>query len=251
MSLIARQQVRRWLEFVAKGAAESADFAIGGTVEMMYGRPPSGAFESDRGLVEYALAFANGEADRSQMQQYLDAGKRKLGNAAGSADNPAYLLLAIESGQRPPRTGAAARLLDAEVLEQRLQWLRELLAAVRRDKAQAAERYRAPARNHLKRMWSVPTVRASDGALRHVVVIEDSALLHSYVTLLLLGPLGSELCQCTLEGCSRYFLVKKPKTGRPQTLYCTREHMLAAHGKNATQRSADSRAKHKAARKPK
>jgi hypothetical protein len=243
------QQVRRWLQLFAEKAPESAAFSVGRTIELLYGRPADGAFESDRGLVEYLLAFANGDADRSEMQQYLD-GDSVLNNAAGWAKNPAYLLLAMESGKRQVRSVAAVRLLDAKIVADRRAWLRELLAATRSNKAQAAERYLASVIQQLERMWSVPRVRPGDCDLQHLVVIENSASLCAYVALLLLGPLGSELCQCTLEGCTRYFLVKKPKTGRPQRLYCTREHMLEAHGKNATQRSAHSRA-NKAARKPK
>lgn len=250
MAAVHQQQVRRWLEHFAENATESAAFSVGRGVELLYGTPADGAFESDRGLVEYLLAFANGDADRSELQRYI-ADDRVLRNAAGWANNPAYRLLAMESGKRPARSPKALRLVDEEIVAQRRVTLGELLAAVRSDRARASKRFQAAAANMLKQVWSVPRVRGSDGALQHLVVIENSASLHAYATLLLIGPMGSDLCQCTHEGCTRYFLVKRPETGRPQRLYCTREHMLEAHAKNSTRRSMHSRAKHKAARKPK
>lgn len=42
-------------------------------------------------------------------------------------------------------------------------------------------------------------------------------------------PFGRALCRCRLKSCGRFFLEQKPRTGRPQRLYCSREHMLAAH----------------------
>jgi hypothetical protein len=240
------RRVRGWLESFADNAADSAAFAVGPGVELLYGRPADGAFESDRGLVQYALTFANGDADRSAMQAYLNAGGKKVMNEAGWALNPAYVVLTSEVGQRRIQSSAALKTLEASVVAQRRAWLQELLALVRDGDPKAASVYQADAREYLKRMWTVTRVRASS-SLQPLLIIEDTPSLRTYVTLLLLGPLGKDLRQCRLDGCARYFLVKKPPTGRPQELYCCRDHMLAAHGKNSTARSKRARAEQRTA----
>ena len=58
-------------------------------------------------------------------------------------------------------------------------------------------------------------------------------------------PFGRELCRCHLEECGNFFFVIRPKTGRPQKLYCKREHMTMAHQATTAERGRRSREKRK------
>jgi predicted metalloprotease len=66
----------------------------------------------------------------------------------------------------------------------------------------------------------------------------------AYALLLLLDtkrPYGDALCKCRLEKCGKFFWVVRPRTGRPQRLYCSHEHMQLAHEARAPKRVRDSR----------
>ena len=54
--------------------------------------------------------------------------------------------------------------------------------------------------------------------------------------------LGKLLCRCRLEGCERFFLARKRKTGRPGREYCKPAHMREAHAKRSAARTRQARA---------
>lgn len=92
--------------------------------------------------------------------------------------------------------------------------------------------------------------------LEYWYVSEDMAARLSYIQLLLTDPskpYGSDLCQCQLGTCGKFFFVQKPKTGRPRRNYCCDEHMLEVHEAQSPARVEKSRRlkKAKKARKAK
>ncbi len=65
----------------ADHAGPQALFSLGRYIELVYGELTREVLESEQGVIEYALAFANGEEDRSEAQAFLEneSRVRKLG----------------------------------------------------------------------------------------------------------------------------------------------------------------------------
>jgi hypothetical protein len=229
------------------------------SVELLYGAPKRGAFDSERGFLEYVLQFANGDTNRAEMRRYVDLNKEVIEHPAGSVANVAYALLAAATGKRPD----AATLAEADataVTHLRTQ-LREVLSCVMVDRARITEVFLLAADDPLKEVWLLPIrIRVPGGvSLQYHAVINNPASFTTFALILLLDVapgrnFARDLCRCRLKGCDRFFLARKPKTGRPQRLYCTRKHMLEAHTLGSTKRVQRSRARRALAlakRKPK
>ncbi len=185
----------------------SMRFHVKPSVTRIFGAPARGAFDSERGLVEYVLTFINGRGPPNSKQTTLSRVREnwraalrdfvsafRSDRAAARQSVPEYLLTwrstVITQGQLP-----SASLLDVCVSVDHPEKLRALFA---------------------------------------LLVADDSR------------PFGRALCQCQLTealekaareggprrkvpaGCARFFL-ERGTAGRPQRLYCSRKHMLAAH----------------------
>jgi len=184
-------------------AQSSVRFVVDPSLQWVFGRPAKGAFDSERGLVEYVLTFVNGD----------------------------------ESAVEPdPAQASAHPLRQAEALARMRQDRREELRRFTRTflSNRAAALRLVP--EHLL-VWHGITARfeaASAHFVFWVPVNSPDALRAFFVSMLAdeSRPFGRALCQCNLKGsdpCNRAFLEQKPATGRPQRLYCSRKHMLAAH----------------------
>jgi hypothetical protein len=236
---------RSMLEYMGQSARKDVRFVVARRVGTVYGqdkRPNN--WESERELVQYALDFANGDTDRSHVKQLLSTGRSKLQPKNADltpADQVALDHESIEVSARAKR--------------------REFLSSVLTDREAAADRTIDRLKQQLQRLWILPRVERVEGSGARIVflsIMPDLQAFDAYVDSLLLDderPFGVNLCQCRLSGCERYFLMKKPATGRPQRLYCSSEHMLEAHAQQSGARARKSRAAGKTAkrgsRKPK
>lgn len=168
-----------------------------------FGTPARGAFDGERALLEHVLRFVNGEESR------LDP------TPAEVAGRPA---LQQENLSRMREDWRAA--------------LRQFVTALRSNR-KAAALLAVP--EHLLALHNVSIMPKWEAAGAHLelwVPINGPDTVRSLFVLLLADehrPFGRALCRCRLKDCQRFFLEVKPATGRPQRLYCSRKHMLAAH----------------------
>jgi hypothetical protein len=56
-------EVRSWLEGIRRSAEPGSSFSLGAEVSLLYGRWPGTSLRDERGLIEYALRFVNGDAE--------------------------------------------------------------------------------------------------------------------------------------------------------------------------------------------
>src|ERR1700686_2296778 len=210
------KSTRSWLEYARRGSSPDALFTVSADVGMLYGSPRR-PLDSERRLAEYALDFVNADTDRSTLRALLKSQKAKLERAGASA----------------PLAVADQLLLDQTLIgARRAQW-REFLDGVIRDRRATADHLLIDPKL-LKDVWALPVVKRTEhGAdLRYHPIILNLEAFDAFVRVLLVGEqYGSNLCQCKLPGCGRFFFVKKKATGRPQRLYCSRPHMLEAHAR--------------------
>ena len=195
---------RQWLESCREAAqriSPEARYALGPAVLEMYGPVAAADIESERGLMEYVLRFANGD----------------IGPRSDEADRRRWQLR--ENFVYIHNSGNGAVLGNyMEVMLQDV-WLLPVLD-------------REP-QVRLSTLWVVTEPRAFD-ALTAVLLLDQDR------------PFGAGLCQCRLPECGRFFLERKPETGRPQRRYCSAEHMLESNSRTSTARALKSRAKAKA-----
>jgi hypothetical protein len=244
--------VQRWLDAIVTSAAPGTLFSVNRTIELLYGAPRRSDFATDRGLVEYALRFANGRSNRSEMQRYVDLKDEVIKYASGHAINPAFAILAMVTGRRPD----AAILAEtyAVVIAQLRAKLCELLSSVAHDRARAAADFLAAAAgaDPLGRTWvRARVVPGRTGLSRQYhVVLNAPADFTAFLSLLLFDEslnIGRNLCHCKLIGCDRFFLAPKPnpKGGLQRRSYCKRAHMLEAHALGSAERVRQSRQQRK------
>ena len=202
---------------MAAGGA-SMRFQLDPSLTWIFGAPARGALDSERGLVEYVLTFINGR----------------------------------ESPVDPDPQLSAQPLLDMEsLLRMRENWraaLRDFVSAFRSDRAVALRsipKYLLTWRSTVITQGQFPSASLLDVC----VSVDRPETLRALFALLVADnsrPFGRALCQCQLTealeratregrlrrkmpaGCARFFL-ERGTAGRPQRLYCSRKHMLAAH----------------------
>lgn len=184
------------------GSHGSIRFVGDPSLDFVFGARTKGAFDSERGLLEYTLRFVNSEespvepdaaqvAARPLLQPDVLAGVRKDYRAS---------LRQFVSKFRSNRS-AALRLVPEHLLV-------------------------------LRNIVMTPRWEATGAHLEFWLLVESPDALRTVFLLMIADdsrPFGRALCQCRLKECRRFFLEQKPATGRPQRLYCSREHMLAAH----------------------
>jgi len=167
--------------------------------------------ESERGIIEYALACANGETVMPSPGQDAEALRARLRGIFWSV---------LTDRKAAVRTLLAESRTSLERL-----WLLPILRAT-------------PGGVRLENRM-VFLDEASLCFYIEVLLLDDARAF------------GKDLCRCRRPGCERLFLAQKPATGRPQRRYCTREHMLEAHALGSTRRARRSRARRAAARRAK
>lgn len=122
------------------------------------------------------------------------------------------------------------------------------LSSILRDRAAAAATWLTQAESNFKKVWTLPSIgHQQNGALSldYDVILSDAAAFNTFVFLLLLDEsrgFWRDLCRCKLQDCQRWFLARKPPTGRPRRDYHSEECMLKSHAQGSTQRARRSRA---------
>lgn len=185
----------------AAGEHGNVRFAIAPALQWIFGASPSGAIDS-RELVDYSLRFING--DESSVEP----------DPVQVADQPFMQKGAL--GKTRESWRASLRQFAATFRGSRARALRSLPEYSLGFHSVSAMAKWEPTSAHLE--FFVPV--SSPEALRtaFALALADDA-----------QPFGRALCRCRLTSCGRFFLEQKPATGRPQRLYCSRDHMLAAH----------------------
>jgi len=175
----------------------SMRFKVAPSLAWIFGAPHAGAFDSERGLVQYVLRFINGAESAVEPDPARVASQsllRKDALARMREDYRAELrrFVSVFRSDRARALGSIPKHLL--VLDAKLQW-------------QGA---------HLD-LW-VPVDTPDKLRALFVSLLADDA-----------RGFGDALCRCRLKDCERFFLEQKRATGRPMRLYCKRTHMLAAH----------------------
>jgi hypothetical protein len=226
--------LRSWLEYARRSAGD-AYFVLGPDVGTTLGRPTkgAGALKTDRDLVQFALDFANSEVDDKDTLRGIELGKVDRlapgGEKQSAAQEVAAYQEAVEKKRRERRAFFADILID-----------RSGVAAKNFSRVQKA----------LEAVWLLPSIsmtRARSGfVLGHHTLLFTVEAFEAYVDTLLLddaNAIGGDLCQCRLQECGKFFLSKKPATGRPQRFYCSEEHMLKVHQQASPERRKRAQAK--------
>jgi hypothetical protein len=215
-------RVRVYLEFRAaqlpSACVSGGEFTFGvePVVETVFGKAPAGAFNSERGLIDYALAFFNGDAECLP--------------------------------QSDPRVMTDIDRLFGSTDTQKLEFrdrLTRFLTQLRSDRA-AAQKWVT------KQMPSgvSPLIRRERTAkggigLRVYILLRTPAALVEFVIQLLADERrGFELRECKLPGCRKLFVKALPAKGRgAPRQFCGKEHMKEAHDSDAIKRAGRARAR--------
>ena len=191
-----------------KSAADdqsSVRFVVAPPLQWIFGAATKGELDSERGLVEYALRFINGEESVVEPDPAVASGHPVL---QGLLDEEA--LATKRSDYR-----ASMRKFVLASRSNRLAALRSV-----------PEHLLASSQVSMMPEWQ-PAVR-----LKFWVPVDSPDAFQALFAMTLADDsrgFGRALCRCRLKDCGRFFLEQKPAVGRPQRLYCSRKHMLAAH----------------------
>jgi hypothetical protein len=233
----AQEGVRSYLEACraeARKLVPNAEFALSDDAQYVYGDAADAALASERGLIEYAVRFANGEEE---------VGKRRTLEMPGKLRE-----LLVEQVRLNPEGGSGGARLNAELaehIEARRAKLRRSLAAVCywHKAGQRINVLDTNAEHYLRDVWALPTLRHKPNLhLAPFWIITSASAFETFVNVILLDenrPLGASLRRCALDACPRFFL-QPAQAGRPQR-YCTDEHAKVAHENGAKFRAQDSR----------
>lgn len=187
------------------------------------------AISTERDLVEYAIAFAYGETQRSKSREWLLAQK---GNSHDSVE----------------QVMAHATLSGAEQISRHRTQVIDVCAAlfdndVGRLTEIAEEMIRRA--SELRVLASVNRPAPTAVTFRSYALLRNVEDLCTYASILLLDesrPYRANVCRCSLETCSRYFLARTASKGRPRTRYHSEQCMLQAHDLGSAARARRSRA---------
>jgi hypothetical protein len=215
----AQAEVRNWLQWIRQSSAftaPGASFSLTSAVSSLYGRWGDEHLSSERGLIEYALKFANNEADLASSDFFR-----------GMPASPAYDNLRALEKQ------------EAEKIQRHRAPLLSLLARIVANRKDAVRHFMPAAEKLLTHVWTVSEVRRNH--LHAHRIIDDAAAFYAFIAILLLDEeRGFELRQCEL--CRKFFLVR-PTKGRRQKRFCGPEHLKESHDQAAAGRMRKIRAK--------
>jgi hypothetical protein len=198
-------------------------------IEGIYSSAGGSPFADEVSLVEYALAFANEDTDRSEYRRYLESNEE----------------LQRYIDPHPADTALGA---DDRVIARKRSELRDFLSKVVSDRQSAIDSLMT-SKEPLAIGYMPDLFRTSNGVrLRpHAVFLDERAFQVCVFTLLLddsksspKSPPPLELCQC--NECKRFFLLKRTG-GRAQRKYCSEVHMKQFHARTSTERANKSRQK--------
>lgn len=222
-----RRDVRAYLEYLRDQCAlPGVPISVAGDIGSLYGIGEGrGQGNPERFLIEYALDVANGVTDRSGIKEAIRSRK------------------ATFEGNLTPEQQIA---LSEQGFELRKEQWRAFLTDVIEDRAEAAQRFQRRSETDLQKVWMLPSVVHTKNGIKvqpHYLIFGLDGF-DTFVRMLLLDEnFGGELCQCRLETCRRFFLMKKPETGRPMRFYCDPLHMKEKHAAESGRRARQSRAR--------
>jgi hypothetical protein len=185
----------------ATAGTGGASFSLDPGVIRTFGSLRSAQFDVDRGLVEYAVAFANGQTNRSAVRRWMvsDPSARKY----------VLDLHGLSFRTKHEEITSVLRLDDIKVGALREELLR-FFADTTSDRAGSAQKHFDRLAHQLEGdgVWDRPVLmRTASGAdLKKHVILRDNGAFLAYVCMLLLGSLGDDLCQC--RSCECYFLTE-------------------------------------------
>jgi hypothetical protein len=216
------------------GRHESAEaaFVLAPTVSLILGAW-NRELHSERDLIEYTLAFINGETDRRPLLRALESGEF-VDTIFWWQDTPEYPHAPETLGK--PGFG---KFITDPINSSRIRGLLHQLVS----ESKEAERFfvdRAPALMTGIRLVPLALKGNTGISLRVQTHISDMAGFEAYLSLLLLDAereLGGALCRCRYQECGKYFLAAS-HTGRTRRMYCTPEHTQLAHNASAAERMA-------------
>ena len=140
----------------------------------------------------------------------------------------------IESAFSP--FGAQKRRVAPE-LRQRLT---EVLDAIVADPSKAAAAFAPRLAELSAELVAIPRFRFEHGELRveqTLLPVRPGAAFDYGLALLMAGlPDLGRLCRCAFSSCGNFYFAPKPKTGRPRTVYCSKECGDAARKANGAKR---------------
>jgi hypothetical protein len=218
--------VRIRLEYEASrlpsaSAGELLSFSVDPQIEVTFGKAPAGAFKSARGLLDYALAFAN----------------------RATADLPDSDPRVMTDIDRLFRSGARREQLRG--------WLKHFLSQLHADRTKA----RKWVTKQLPDIWALPRgTRTASGDIElrfHILLRTPAAFMRFVVLLLAAKSLGFDHRRSAAQDtrgergsvrkcarCGRFFL--KPQAdkagGRPRDTYCKKQCMKDARAAKAIER---------------
>lgn len=200
---------------------------------------------SEHELVRFALSFANATAwhEIQRTAPFLLAGRSSV----------VYVFThrTTRDASDPPPEGFDATHGDAH---------RRFRADLRAlTKGQIGQEFIRRVERDASRVVLVPSFKLARGTLevKHQHLPQDLGAGLAYVLALLLDksrPFRDALCCCRFADCGKFFLAERTPTGRARRIYCSREHMEAAHAQDAARRVRayrERKRKAKTARKPK
>jgi hypothetical protein len=215
---------RSYLEHVRRSSPNDATFTISRNVEVLYGKCQP--ISSEGKLIEYALAFANDETDRSEIKSLIQAGKVSISSKTDARN----------------WTPEQQLVLDKNVIAATRARQREFLASVIANKNAVAIPFPVSAKKDLERVWplleSTTGLKGGISLVVHIIIF-DAKGFDAYVSVLLLDrarPFGKDLCQCRFDGCGRFFL-KEHAPRKPHLVYCEKhrsgDDMRSTHNAGA------------------
>jgi hypothetical protein len=215
-------RVRVYLEFRAaqlqSACAGGGEFTFGvePVVETAFGKAPAGAFGSERGLIDYALAFLNGDSEH--LPQSDPRVMTDIDWLFGSTDTQQFDF-------RDRLTRFLTQLRSDRAAAQK--WVTKQMPSgvsplIRRER----------------------TANGGIGLRVHILLRTPAALVEFVIQLLADERRGFELRECKLPSCRKLFVKSLPAKGRgAPRQFCGKEHMKEAHDADAIKRAGRARAR--------
>lgn len=278
MGEIQRNSWQSWLRDNPDYAAPGQQFSLSPRVELVYGKLTSECVQSERGLIQYLLRFANGQEDRGGARQFLEL-PAELDWPSNSAED---MLRSVGADPTEPRLAKTLKLtreavddwkqmrpvaerdwatLRADLSEPRLterrQRLKDFLSRVVLDRKGTADQFQIEEERLAGLLQIRPVLKRGKGSvvIEPYYIMGDADAFETYTCTLFLGirdgqDFGGDLCQCNLADCKRFFLKERvSRKGPPQRKYCPNtDHADQAHKLTDARRQSDKNKRKRAQR---